>query len=325
MTNRRILIGMLSACAWVTPLHLTAQPANPAIPEFTNDQRWGRLGFLDLAWTASAIALGREKGMTTGEIGDWLGHHFAKSWVGGLDARQLALSLRWNQLSHPQGKVEFVQFTDTLVVARYNTPVLGAFGADRDFYGLSLDDYHTIMMKANAIIAEHVGVALDQRLEGDWRVATMRNTYKAPVASAELRWGRSSLWGKLYMIESVRLAKAAGKSPADAGREVGRLYADTWTNVDTPWRLSRAWMWNGMSDPNYVCDVQSASATLVKARCNRPWMATVRDNVQRTKVTIDDVEAYQLAMEQAVAEHVGMKWEVQVDGDHRMITVQRRR
>lgn len=325
MTSRRFVCSMLTACAWLAPLHLTAQPATPAIPEFTNDQRWGRLAYLDLSWIGSVVALGRAKGMSTSEIGEWLGHHFARSWVGGLDARQFALSFRWNLLSHPQGKVEIVQFTDTLVVARYNTPVLSAFGADRDFNGLALGDYQTIMMRANSIIAEHVGVALDQRYEGDWLVATMRNTYKAPLASAELRWGRAALWSKLQLIESVRLAKATGKSAAAAGRDVGRLYADTWTGVDTPWRLFRAWMWNGMSDPNYVCDVQSASATLVKARCNRPWMATVRDNVQRTKVAIDDVEAYQLAMEQAVAEHVGMSWEVQMDGDDRVITVQRRR
>lgn len=263
--------------------------------------------------------------MTTGEIGEWLGHHFAKSWVGGLDARQLALSFRWNLLSHPQAKVEFVQFTDTLVVARFNIPVLGAFGADRDFNGLSLEDYLTIMMKANGVIAEHVGVALDQRLDGDWLVTTMRNTYKSPVASAELRWGRSVLWGKLYLIESVRLAKAAGKSPIEAGREVGRLYADTWTSTDTPWRLYRAWAWNGMSDPNYVCEVLSASVATVKARCNRPWVATVRQNAQRTKVTIEDVDAFQLGMELAVAEHLGMSWEVQMEGEQRVITAQRKR
>lgn len=325
MTRRRVAWMILAACSLGAPLQLTAQSANAGLPEFTNDQRWARLGTIDLAWIASAVALGKAKGMTTGEIGDWLGQHFAKSWVGGLDARQLALSFRWNQLSHPQGKVEFVQFTDTLVVARYNTPALAAFGADREFNGMSLDDFQVILMRVNSVIAEHVGVALDQRLDDDWFVATMRNRYKSPEASPELRWGRAMLWGKLYMIESVRLAKASGKSAMEAGREVGRLYADTWTTVDTPWRLYRAWAWNGMADPNYICEVQAASPAMVKARCNRPWVATVRENAQRTKVTIEDADAYQLGMEQAVAEHLGMSWEVQMEGGLRVITVQRRR
>ena len=94
-----------------------AQGAAPAIPEYTNDQRWGRLAFLNLSAFATEVALGKSRGVTVDEIGKWLGDHYAATWAGGLDARQFAIALRLNSMSHPASRVELPTFTDSLLHA----------------------------------------------------------------------------------------------------------------------------------------------------------------------------------------------------------------
>lgn len=301
-----------------------AQGAAPAIPEYTNDQRWGRLAFLNLSAFATEVALGKSRGMTVDEIGKWLGDYYTATWAGGLDARQFAISIRLNSMSHPASRVELPTFTDSLVVMRLNTPELADFGPDRRLRELTLDEHRTLLRHINQRIADHVGVALEQRYDGDWLVLTMRNRYQAPRASDELRWNRAAFVNKVFGVNVIFFAKAAGKTPLAAGTEAGKTWASTWTASDTPWRLFRGMVWNAMTDPNLVCEVQSASSSMVRGKCNRPWIATVQANAERTGVSVEDYEAYMLGTEQAVAASLGMSWNVQVDGDYRVITASRR-
>jgi hypothetical protein len=303
---------------------VAAQVTAPSLPEYTNDQRWGRLAYLELSGMVSEIALGKTKGMTVDEIGAWLGEFYTRGWVGGLDARQMATSFRLNNLSHPQARVEMTTFTDTLVVMRSFATDVADFGPDRQNLGVTIDEYRKVFAHVNRIIADHVGVALDQRYDGDWLVLTMRNGYRLPQAAAEQRWARAANSFKLATLDVIRGAKASGKTARDAGAESAKVWAGTWSAVDTPWRLFRSMTWNSMVDPNYVCDLESANATMVRARCNRPWVATVNAQAERTGVSLADYEAYMLASEQGVATAIGMTWEVRMDGDWRVITVRRK-
>jgi hypothetical protein len=315
---------MVTAAILVGPAMAMAQGAAPAIPEYTNDQRWGRLAFLNLSAFVTEVALGKSRGMTVEDIGKWLGDYYTATWAGGLDARQFAISMRLNVMGHPASRVELPTFTDSLVVMRLNTPELADFGPDRRLRELTLDEYRTVLRHINQRIADHVGVALEQRYDGDWLVLTMRNRYQAPRASDELRWNRAAFLSKGTMQDVIRFAKAAGKTPLAAGTESGKTWAGTWTTTDTPWRLFRGMVWNAMTDPNLVCEVQSASASMVRGKCNRPWIVTVRANAERTGVSVEDYEAYMLGVEQAIATSLAMTWNVQVDGDYRVITVSRR-
>lgn len=318
--RRALFLSVTLACA----ARAAAQGAAPALPEYTNDQRWGRLAALDLSTVVTEISLGKAKGMTTDQIGEWLGEHYTQTWAGGLDARQLATSIRWNSLSHPQAKVEMTTFTDSLVVMRIFATEVAGFGPKREIRGVTLEEYRKIFAHSSRIIADYVGVALDQRYDGDWLVLTMRNKYALPRADETLRWNRANSIIRFVQIDAIRIAKAAGKTPAEAGTESSKVWADTWTATDTPWRLFRGMTWNAMTDPNYVCDLQTANATTVRARCNRPWAATVRTNAARTGVSLEDFEAFTLAQEQGIAMSLGMSWDVQNDGDYRVITVRRR-
>jgi len=294
------------------------------LPQYTDQQRWQRTATLSLSSMASLVALGKSRGMTIEEIGTWLGNFYRDGWTGGLDARQLAVSFRRNNLSHPAGKVEMVTYTDSLVVARYFDPNLAQIGPDDDYYGMSRGEYLQINRLVDRIIADWVGVSLEERQDGDWTVATMRNKYEAPRASTNLRWRRSAVLATDFLLSSVHAAKAAGKTPAQAGQADATLWKSTWSGVDTPWRLFRGMTWNNMLDPNLVCTVQSATATQVKARCNRPWLGTVRNLEATTKVTVAEFEAYWLAYEQGIADAIGMTWQVTLDGEDRLITVGRK-
>jgi hypothetical protein len=236
----------------------------------------------------------------------------------------MATSWRLNALSHPQAKVEMTTFTDSLVVMRVFATEVAGFGPSRMMRGVSLDEYRKIFAHSSRIIAEHVGVALEQRYDGDWLVLTMRTKYALPRASESLRWSRAATIAKYAQIESVRLAKQGGKTAAVAGADFAKVWAGTWTTTDTPWRLFRGMTWNSMMDPNYVCDLQTANATMVRARCNRPWATLVRTNAERSGVSLEDFDAFMLAQEQGIATALGMSWEVQADGDYRVITVRRR-
>lgn len=318
--RRALVLPVTLACA----AHAAAQGTATALPEYTNDQRWGRLAALDLSSFVAEISLGKSKGMTADQIGEWLGEHYTTTWTGGLDARQLATSFRWNALSHPAAKVEMTTFTDSLVVMRSFATELAGFGPRREIRGVTLEEYRKIFAHINRIIADYVGVALEQRYDGDWLVLTMRNKYALPRADAAIRWNRASFIVRYVQIDAIRIAKAAGKTPNEAGTESAKVWAGTWTNIDTPWRLFRGMTWNAMTDPNYVCELQTANATMVRARCNRPWVATVRTNAERSGVSLEDFDAFMLAQEQGIASSLGMSWEARTDGEYRVITVRRR-
>ena len=319
-SRRAVLLAAALACA----TRVAAQGTAPSLPQYTNDQRWERLAALDLSAFVTQISFAKEKGMTADEIGEWLGEYYTQTWVGGLDARQLATSFRLNAMSHPRARVEMTTFTDTLVVMRSFATDVADFGPDRQNRGVTIEEYRKVFEHVNRRIAEYVGVALEQRYDGDWLVFTMRNGYRLPQATAEQRWARAAFIAKVVEIDAIRIAKGSGKTARAAGTESGKMWAATWTTTDTPWRLFRSMTWNAMMDPNHVCELQSANATTVRARCNRPWVATVNANAALTGVTLEDYEAFALAQAQAVATALGMSWDEQAEGDYRLITVRRR-
>lgn len=305
-------------------MQLGAQQPNNSLPVYTDSQRWGRLSGLNVSAIVSEIELGKAKGMSIDEIGIWLGNYYAATWAGGLDARSLATSFRWNALSDPNAKVEMTTFTDTLVVMRSFLTAVNSFGPDKKYRGVTLDEYKRVWEHVNRIIAEYVDVKLESRYEGDWMVLTFRNSYQAIRASDEVRWNRAAFLVRIYTIDVIRTGKAAGKTPKDIGLETAKVWASAWTGTDSPWRLLRGMAWNNFTDPDFVCEIISANTKQVKAKCNRPWIGTVRANEKRTGVSIDDYEAYQLGIEQGIATFLGMTWDVVLDGNSRVITVQKK-
>jgi hypothetical protein len=303
---------------------LGAQVPNTGIPEYTDAQRWGRMASLNVSALISECELGKSRGMTIDEIGTWLGNYYAEGWAGGLDARGLAIGFRWNWMSDPRAKVEMTVFSDTLVVMRANMCYRDNFGPARRIRDITLDEINRIYEIINRIIADHVGVKLESRIESDWWVLTFRNGYGSIRSSDHVRWIRSGAVTRFITLDVIRTGKAAGKTPRETGLETAKAWADTWTNTDTPWRLLRGIAWNNYADPEFVCNILSASPVVVKAQSNRPWITAVRNNEKRSGVTVDEYEAYLLGIEQGIAASRGMTWEVILQGDDRIITVRKK-
>lgn len=321
MVRRAMTMMAMVACA---AMPVGAQQAAPALPEYTDQQRWNRLGFVDAAWTSSVIAIGKREGHSLDQIGDQIADYFTLGWLGGLDARGLFLGLRQNHLAYANGRVEVSTLSDSLVVARFNTPVLGSFGADRDFYGVTVADWQQVNLRMFHRVADYGGVDLASRMEGDWMVLTMRSRFEVPRMSMQLRAERGGFVSRAITVDLIRNAKARGQSATAAGLETAKTWASGWTANDTPWRLFRGMTWNQMIDPDYQCQILTGSAEMVRARCNRPWTASVRGWATQSGVSPEEYDAYQLGLEQGIATSLGMTWEVQVDGNDRLITVKRK-
>jgi hypothetical protein len=302
---------------------LSAQDANAKLPQYSDSLRWGRIAELSVSTIVSEIELGKARGMSVDEIGTWLGNYYAATWPGGLDARHLATGFRWNYLSDPKAKVNITTFTDTLVVMRCYLTEVDYFGPDKRYRGVTLDELNRVYDHINRITADYVGVKLDIRYDGDWVVFTFRNGYKRMQASDEVRWNRSADIIRFIQCEIIRTGKAVGKTPRELGLATAKTWESTWVNVDSPWRLLRGIAWNNFSDPEFVCEILSASPAMVQAKCNRPWIPTVRASQQLTGVTVDDYEAYQLGIEQGIANYLRMTWEVKLESNDRIITVRK--
>lgn len=321
---RSPLVVVLAVLSW-SPLPAQQRAPVPlALPTFTDEARWQRSADFNINWMAPFVMLGKAKGMTIDEIGTWWGEFWTRSWSGGLDARGAMYYLIRNHLNHPGGKVEIVSGEDSLVVARFNEPAIAVFGPDQMLWGITLAEYRRMVWIGNQVTADFVGVKLEQRYDGDWLVLTMRNGVQAPHADAQLRWQRANFLATLQSIQRLGEQMAAGKTPRQVGLDDAKLYGSGWEANDTPSRLFRGMAWNMITNPNQVCEVISSTATEVRGRCNRPWAATVRANVERFKVTEEDYEANILGFQQGIAEHLGMIWTVTRDGNWQMITVRRR-
>jgi len=301
-----------------------AQQAPPQLPEYTDPQRWNRLAFIDAAWISTVIAIGKQEGHTLDQIGDQIAEFHTQGWLGGADARWFFVSLRQNHLAYPNGRVEVTSLTDSVVVARFNTPFLGTFGLDRDFYGVTIADWQTVNLRVFHRLAEYGGLDLTSRMDGDWMVLTMRSRFEAPRQSMRLRADRAGFVARAITVDVIRNGKARGQTALAAGLESAKTWASGWTANDTPWRLFRTVTWNMMIDPDYHCQILTGSAEMVRARCSRPWVASVRAWAPQSGVSPEEFDAYQLGLEQGIATSLGMTWEVQLEGNDRLITVRRK-
>ncbi len=81
---------------------------------------------------------------------------------------------------------------------------------------------------------------------------------------------------------------------------------------------------NLMSDPDQTCELLEASETVVKARCNRPYLDYFGESGEALGVTVDDYDQSFLAFASGIAEYHGMRWEQVVEGGDIVYTVTKR-
>lgn len=156
--------------------------------------------------------------------------------------------------------------------------------------------------------------------------ALRAQTYELAQYDDATRWTRAATLLTAVLVADLAKGKARNLSAADVGAESARIFGppNGWTGADTPFTLFRGMYFNMMSDPDQTCELLEASETVVRARCNRPYVDFFGESGEVLGVTVDDYDQSFEAFASAIAEYHGMDWEKVVEGDDIMYTVTRR-
>ncbi len=151
-------------------------------------------------------------------------------------------------------------------------------------------------------------------------------TYELPSYTDAQRWNRSATLLIAVLVGDIAGDKEAGMSAEEAGRAAAAIFGppNGWNSSNTPMRLFRGINRNWMSHPEQTCDLLEAAPTVVRARCNRPYLTYFGDDGESYGVTVQDYEDSSRGFAAAIADHHGMDWRQEiVDGDL-MITIRTR-
>ena len=146
-----------------------------------------------------------------------------------------------------------------------------------------------------------------------------------PTYTTEQRWARAAELGIANHVVHLMQAKARGLAPEAYGQESFKIFGPPrgWVNATTPFALFRGMYNNFMSHPRQECMLLEATANLVRAECNRPYAASVRNRTAAFGVTLEEYEASMLAFARSVAEHHRMTWEQELRLDNVVITIRK--
>lgn len=145
-----------------------------AWPEYSDEQRWSRLGVLSTVGTVAAIAYATQHGATIESFGRWWGDLFAPGWgqPGSYGPLQVMRGMRRNLLAWPGSEFEILSQDENSVTARANRPWVAYFGDDRLWYGVTVDEFERLNAIFMRRIAEYHGLEFREQRDGDWWVLT---------------------------------------------------------------------------------------------------------------------------------------------------------
>jgi hypothetical protein len=319
--RRPFFITLLGAILLSGAARLNAQELE--LPEYTEEERWERLGELTVGWQAALVALGEAKGMTAEETGKWVGKFFSRSWLSGGEA---SWYFRWaygrNFMAMPGASVEVLATTPTSVTGRVNRPEDAALGPGNRLMGVPGKKINAMLNAIDATVADWVGVGLERESDGEYDILTLETQYGPIRADDDIRWARNSYLSWLTWLQYMSLRMESGMTAEEIGVADAELYGPGW-GARTPWALFRGMTWNLMSDPNADCEVLSASPDEVRARCLEHYRDLVIQNEERFGVTPEDVFESGRAFAMGVADLLGMQWAEVLEDGYRVITVTR--
>ena len=152
---------------------LVAQQAKIEIPQYTDQQRWNRAASLSNSLNVMNIAIGKAKGMTIEEIGNWIGRQFAASWSSAMTPQFLFMGFHRNYMTAPTAIMEITAATENDITFRMNRYYLQYFGDAGISYGVTVQEFEKVGMLINKAIAEHGGLQMEQKIDGMWWITTV--------------------------------------------------------------------------------------------------------------------------------------------------------
>jgi hypothetical protein len=152
-----------------------------------------------------------------------------------------------------------------------------------------------------------------------------QENYSLPSYTDADRWTRAATLQLAALVGQLAAQKADGMSATESGRAAAKTFGppNGWNTSNTPMNLFRGMYRNWMSHPAQTCELIEANETLVRARCNRPYMSYFGDDRTAYGVTLQEFEESGLGFSSGIAEAHGMTWEQQVDGADKLITIRK--
>jgi len=315
------------ACALALAALLLAAPVaaqDLELPEDTTEQRWQRLANRTADLYAALVALGDAQGMSAEEVGAWVGEFYAeKAWLTSPDAPGLAVFMHRNLMGMPAGETQVLQTTPDSVTVRFNRPIDSMMFAGDQRLGVPAERIAVMLRAIDHSHASAVGIELERQVASDHDVLTLTSLYgNFEVANNDIRWARSAFLGQLNWLQLLSVRMKSGMTAREIGEADAELYAPTWT-AETPWQLLRGMVWNEMSHPDAKCEVLSASADEIKARCREFGREVTEANQEEFGVTPEDALESDLAFRSGVADYLGMSWSQELVDGWVLITVSR--
>lgn len=172
---RRMASLMLTGALLVIgPSPLGAQ--RPELAKLSPEQRLLRMSQLTVSAWVGAIAYAKAMGQTPEELAEFWGEMYAPGW----EARKqqgpagMLQAYHYNLASPALAVVDVMDVSRDSITARMNRPyITHYFGDDHEAYGVTVDEYERVVYIISQIIADHLDLKFEQRVEGDWIVFTI--------------------------------------------------------------------------------------------------------------------------------------------------------
>lgn len=142
----------------------------PQLRQFTPEQRWSRLSDNCDYLTFAAIAHAKSLNRTSDDMGQFFAKTFAPSWGKPNSGNPMSVfrGLRYNYIAYPAAKFELLDSLESKVAGRYNRWYLPLFKDTPTQFGVSLDEFEGVWRAVNRGIAEYLGLAYEDHVQGEW-------------------------------------------------------------------------------------------------------------------------------------------------------------
>jgi hypothetical protein len=158
----------------LTASTLLAQSTPFEFPKRTDEERWNRAAyFADLSGVIP-IAFGKARGMSLEEVAEALCKLYAPRWNATMTPQSLVTGFHRNFMSQPKAIMEIITASENEVTVRGNRPYLERFGKEGAWYGVTVPEAEKVWMIIDKAIAARGGLEIEEKIEGDWWITTVR-------------------------------------------------------------------------------------------------------------------------------------------------------
>ncbi len=154
--------------------------ANPIsaqeLEDYTSEQRWARAEQLLNSWIVFGIRYGKMMGQSVEEVADALVQVYGPGWSQEMGPLDMLRAMHRNWMWQREAQFEVLEASSDAVRFRGNRAYVASyFGDDMQSYGVTVEEYETLLQLFQARICEERGMTYESHVDGDWLYVTVRS------------------------------------------------------------------------------------------------------------------------------------------------------